>query len=188
MKYILFLFFVFIAAMLISKDIYKEPKFELLERYGNIEIREYSNYIVAKNTILKTDNDIESNMFRVLASYIFGNNENNESLAMTAPVTTFQENDKHHMVFYMLDAKKIDDLPKPINSQISFENFYLNKCAVISFSWFVNERTINKYQKKLKRFLNQKKYTPTSTFMINRYDSPWTLPFLRRNEILVKIK
>ena len=84
-------------------------------------------------------------------------------------------------------SNDIKDLPSPSGQDITFEKFNLDKCAVIRFSWFVNNRKIIKYKRKLQKFLDDNEYKATSPFMINRYDSPWKLPFMRRNEILVKI-
>ena len=183
MKIILFLF----ITMLISEEKYKEPAFKLIERHNNIEIRQYGEYIIAKTVIPIQKKDSENNMFRTLASYIFGSNEKNQSIPMTAPVTTLETNDTYEMLFYMLESDRIEDLPNPSNQNITFEKFNLGKCAVISFSWFVNEKKIKKYQNELNKFLTSNGYRPTSPFMVNRYDPPWKLPFMRRNEILVKI-
>ena len=191
MKFIIFILFLIITIMattLLSEEKYKEPSFKLIESKNNIEIREYGQYIVAKTTIKPEKVELENNMFRVLASYIFGGNEQNQSIPMTAPVTTFEDENSYNMLFYMLNSDDISDLPKPLDQNITFENFILGKCAVISFSWFVNDKKINKYQNKLKKFLKDNNYTQQSPFMLNRYDSPWKLPFMRRNEVLVKIQ
>tara|TARA_Y100000994_G_C15515015_1_gene369164 strand:+ start:95 stop:619 length:525 start_codon:yes stop_codon:yes gene_type:complete len=173
--------------MLLSENIY-EPDYTLLKKNRNIEIRQYGEYIVAKTTVsLDNGIELENNMFRTLASYIFGRNQNSQNIPMTAPVTTFKDNDNYNMVFYMLNSNNIKDLPSPSGQNITFEKFNLDKCAVISFSWFVNERKIVKYKNKLQKFLDRNGHKAISPFMINRYDPPWTLPFMRRNEILVKI-
>ena len=174
--------------MLLSKDKYKEPSFTLLESKGNIEIREYSEYIVAKTSIIKNNIESDNNMFRVLASYIFGGNEKNANIPMTAPVTTFEDNESYSMLFYMLESDKIKDLPNPSGQNITLDKFNLGKCAVIKFSWYVNDEKVNKYKNKLKKFINDNGYEIDYPFMINRYDSPWTPPFMRRNEVLVRIK
>ena len=61
----------------------------------------------------------------VLASYIFGENENKQKIPMTAPVTTFKTENSYDMIFYMLDADDIEDLPKPSGQEIVFEKFNL---------------------------------------------------------------
>ena len=184
----IYLIIFLLNSILFAEQKYKEPQFKLLERIDNIEIRQYDETIVAKISISIDQDKSDNNMFRTLASYIFGNNQENKNIPMTAPVTTFKNNDSYEMLFYMLDSNSIDDLPDPINNNISFEKFNLDKCAVISFSWFVYDKKILKYQRKLKNYLDKNSLVQDSPFMLNRYDPPWRLPFLRRNEILVKIK
>ena len=185
MKIILIIFF---FNMLIANEKYKEPSFSLIDKENNIELRQYDEYVIARTSIPVNQSEEDNNMFRVLASYIFGRNEKNQSIPMTAPVTTYKNNDTYDMIFYMLDVNNIQELPNPSGQNISLENFNLGKCAVISFSWFASKNKINKYTEKLKKYINDNGYTVDSPFMVNRYDPPWTLPFLRRNEILVKIK
>ena len=174
--------------MLLSEDKYREPSFVLLNKESGVEIRQYSSYVIAKTTIDLKQNQSDNNMFRTLAAYIFGKNKKKQTIPMTAPVTTFKDNDSYSMFFYMLDSDNIADLPDPIDQNIVFEKIDLGKCAVISFSWYINDRKIKKYKKQLENFLLDYGYTQVSPFMINQYNPPWTLPFLRRNEILVGIK
>ena len=180
------LIIIMIFTSMIFSETYKEPNYSLLKKDGNIEIRQYNSYVIAKTSI-PIDGKDDNNMFRTLASYIFGGNENNQSIPMTAPVTTYQDNDKYNMVFYMLDAENIDDMPEPNGQNILFENFNLGKCAVISFSWFSSESRVNSHTDKLKKYLKDNNLTATSSFMVNRYDPPWRMPFMRRNEVLVQI-
>ena len=106
---------------------------------------------------------------------------------MTAPVTTYENSDSYSMIFYMLDANTPADMPDPNGQDIIFEDFYLGKCAVISFSWFTTDSKIKSYTEKLQNYLSNNNLKAKSSFMVNRYDPPWRLPFLRRNEILVQI-
>ena len=174
--------------MAMAYEKYKEPQFTLIEKKDNIEIRQYSEYVIAKTSISLDNSEEDNNMFMVLASYIFGKNEENKNIPMTAPVTTFENNESYDMLFYMLDVKNIEELPKPSGQDIVFEKINLGKCAVVGFSWFTNESKIKKYKTILEKFIEENKYKKISPFMINRYDPPWKLPFLRRNEILVQIK
>ena len=173
---------------LFAEEKYKEPQYNVLEKDGSIEIREYSEYVVAKTSINKNFDSTENNMFRTLASYIFGNNHDNAKIPMTAPVTTISNDNSFEMIFYMLDADNVNELPTTDIKNITFERFKLGKCAVISFSWFTSEDRISKHKKKLDQFISDNNYEVISSYMVNRYDPPWTLPFLRRNEVLVKIR
>ena len=78
MKIILFLF----ITMLISEEKYKAPAFKLIERQNNIEIRQYGEYIIAKTVIPIQKKVSENNMFKTLASYIFGSYEKNHSIGL----------------------------------------------------------------------------------------------------------
>ncbi len=185
MKFIILTFFL---TMLISESKYKEPSFTLLETINNIEIRQYNECVVAKTTAPLEKSKPDNDMFKTLASYIFGGNENQQDIPMTAPVTTFKGDSSYDMLFYMLEVDDIEDLPKPLDQNIIFEKFNLEKCAVINFSWCTNNFKVRKYEKQLKQFLEDNNYIQASPFMLNRYNSPYELPWNRKNEILVKIK
>ena len=183
-----FCLIIIILSFSMADQKYKEPQFALIEKTDNIEIRQYNECVVAKTSIPLNDTEEDNNMFMVLASYIFGENEKKQNIPMTAPVTTFKNNNSYDMIFYMLDADNIEDLPMPSGQDIVFEKLNLGKCAVVNFSWFTNKSKIEKYKLILEKFIEENKYEKLSPFMVNRYDPPWRLPFLRRNEILVQIK
>ena len=179
---------IFFLNMLVSEQFYKEPSFDILKKSKNIEVRLYKENIIAKTSVPIEDEKIDISMFRTLASYIFGENERRQRIPMTAPVTTIKNEETYDMIFYMLNVENIDELPNPTNPNIEFEKLNLGKCVSISFSWLTNDFRVKYYKKQLKKYVEDNGYTAISPFMLNRYDSPWTLPWNRRNEILVKIK
>lgn len=73
----------------------EEPKFELLSKHDNIELRRYPAFIVAETTVEGDMDTASGKGFRTIADYIFGNNmavgpapeTGSEKIAMTAPVT-----------------------------------------------------------------------------------------------------
>ena len=174
--------------MLVSEQFYKEPSFDILKKSENIEVRIYKENIIAKTSVPLSDERIDNSMFRTLASYIFGENEKGQRIPMTAPVTTIKNEETYDMIFYMLNVENIEELPNPTNLNIEFEKLNLGKCASISFSWLTNDFRVKYYKKQLKKYIKDNGYTAISPFMLNRYDNPWTLPWNRRNEVLVKIK
>ena len=179
---------IFFLNMLVSEQFYKEPSFDILKKSKNIEVRLYKENIIAKTSVPIEDEKIDNSMFRTLASYIFGENERRQRIPMTAPVTTIKNEETYDMIFYMLNVENIDELPNPTNPNIEFEKLNLGKCVSISFSWLTNDFRVKYYKKQLKKYVEDNGYTAISPFMLNRYDSPRTLPWNRRNEILVKIK
>ena len=85
----------FIYLILLSMaltDTYKEPVYELLNKDGAIEMRQYTDYVIARTSIDNTNTDEDNNMFRRLGGYIFGNNADNASIPMTIPVITNNDN------------------------------------------------------------------------------------------------
>ena len=108
---------------------------------------------------------------------------------MTAPVFMKDRPGKHLMMFIMPSGHTLKTLPKPTNSKVKLESFYLGKVAVIRYSGF------NPEEKRLKKFKELLEWTKKKghqvigkEFITAGYDSPWTLPWNRRNEVLVNIK
>ena len=179
------------VAILLSmamSDSYKNPKYELLQKDGKIEIRQYSEYVIAKTSISDGDMQLNSNMFRTLANYIFGANSDKESIPMTAPVITTNDNSDYEMIFFMLDAKSIDELPAPNSSKVSIEKMSIGKAISISFGFWATENRIKRYKKKLDNYIISNNIKVGSELMTAQYNSPWAIPPFRKNELLYKIK
>ena len=97
----------FIILTLIStimSESIKEPEYNLLHKENSIEIRDYPKYVIAKTSVLKLS-ESDNNMFRTLAGYIFGGNKANQSIPMTAPVITRENNNYSEMIFLCLMLK-----------------------------------------------------------------------------------
>ena len=57
----------------------EEHKYEVIKDYGDFEIRKYEPAIFSYTVMdEKSYNDVSSKGFRILAGYIFGNNESNQ--------------------------------------------------------------------------------------------------------------
>lgn len=183
-----------------------EPKFELLEKSDAFELRQYKPVIIAE-VLVDGDMDKASGKgFRLLAGYIFGNNSiqsgqsakiamtapvtlkaQSEKIAMTAPVTIKADAQQWRVNFVMPAEYTMDSLPKPNNSQVTLKEMPGRKVAVIRFSGLVNEEKTAQKTKELRDWMASKKLQPVSSEPeLARYNPPWTLPFLRRNEIIIQ--
>jgi len=181
------IYLIILLTMAFSES-YKEPEYTLISKNGKIEVREYTEYIVAKTSIEKTTLEMNNSMFRVLAGYIFGGNSKRESIPMTAPVITEENNSSYNMIFFMLDADKIDDLPIPNNQDISIEVMNIGKTISISFGMWANEDRIDRNKRKLDKYIRSNHIQVESDMMVAQYNSPWTMPPFRRNELIYRIK
>ena len=181
----------FIYLILLSmalSDTYKEPQYNLIRKDGKIETREYSEYVIAKTSIEIANIEQNSNMFRVLAGYIFGGNADNQSIAMTAPVITQNDNSSYDMIFFMLNVNDPEDLPIPNNQNIVLEKMQLGKTVTISFGMWATEKRIAYYKDKLDAYIRKNDIQVISPIMVAQYNSPWTIPPFRKNELIYSIK
>jgi hypothetical protein len=145
---------------------------------NDVEIREYEPQIRATSQMGE-----ENKSFSVLAEYIFGKNDRNERIGMTAPVVT----SKDRMSFIMPKRYTLLSLPKPLNPLIEIDQVQKDRVAVIRFSGFKSSNKTNEKTKKLLTVLNSSGIEIEGEPFLMRYNSPWTLPFLRRNEVAVRI-
>ena len=197
-----YLFLIFFSLQIMATE---EPEFSLLYKESNFEIREYSPRIIAQVKISGSFDEASGAGFRSLADFIFGNNLiNNESekISMTAPVITEpiseiipmttpvlaeEKNNQWLISFVMPKEYSLKTLPKPNNSEIMLTILPKEKFAVIVFSGLVRESSYDEKVKLLNNFIKNQKLKTSGSVQIARYNPPWTLPFFRRNELMVKV-
>jgi hypothetical protein len=162
----------------------EEPAFELVDTLGRVEVRRYQATIQAQTTL--SDSGQSSEGFRRLAGFIFGRNGEGTKIAMTAPVTeTLQP--QPVMAFTMPAAYSMQDLPRPEDQSISLQEIPARTLAVIRFSGWATESQIEKNREELLATLAKHGIQHRGPLSLNQYNPPWTLPFLRRNEIMVEV-
>jgi len=154
----------------------EHPKYEVSERSGNIEIRDYAPMIVAEAEVKGERREAISKGFRSIADYIFGNNtalqkvpmtapvtqQGSEKIAMTAPVTQEGGGDTWRVRFIMPPKYTMETLPKPNNPAIELKEIPEKRLAVIRFSGLAEEESLKRYNKELDDFLSAKRLTPLS--------------------------
>ena len=109
-----------------------------------------------------------------------------EKLAMTAPVAMQKDASKWRVRFVMPSQYRLETLPTPNNPQVSLREVAAKKFAVVRFSGLVGEEKMAAKTAELQAWMQTKQLTPLATPELARYNPPWTLPFLRRNEILIE--
>ena len=186
----------------IASDV-EQAKYEVVEAADGFEIRTYAPHIVAETTVEGERKQAINEGFRKIADYIFGNNSASAKVAMTAPVTqeavgqkiamtapvTQQEAGGTWKVQFVMPAEyTMKTLPKPTTREVTLRQIPAKTYAAITFSGTANEADLAARAAELEMFIKEKKLrrigTPTFAF----YNPPWTLPFLRRNEVLVEVK
>lgn len=187
----------------------EEPKYTLVEKTGAFELRVYASKVLAETLVDGSLDTASSVGFRRIADYIFGNNTahngGSEKISMTAPVTmsaksdkgasekismtapvTMQKTDgKWRMYFVMPSQYTLSTLPTPNNPAVILRELPATRMAVIRFSGLAGEEKTAKKTAELMAWLKSKNIVPIGEPELARYNPPWTLPFLRRNEVMV---
>ena len=179
------LFISFVTSVMTTQAIaIEEPVYQVEKAWEaeQIEIRAYAPRIMAV-TGMNEDSD---SGFRVLAGYIFGGNAEEQKIAMTAPVQQTMAGEKE-MAFMMPAEYALKDLPQPEDQRVSFREAPAYTAAVIQFSGWASAEKADENWQQLKRFLIAEGIDITGEPTLNQYNPPWTLPFMRRNEIIVPV-
>ena len=166
----------------------EEPGFDIIKQYKQFEIRSYSDTIQARVHTLGDGWSNSSGGFRRIAGYIFGRNERKQSIAMTAPVHMWKTEGGSMMAFTMPSEHELDDLPVPNDSGIELLPIEGGVFAALRFSGFSGHSKRDRLISKLQRLLEKEGIVVAGEPMLAVYDNPTTtLPFMRRNEILLPI-
>jgi len=172
------------AFFIASAQAIEEPAYSVERAWEaeQIEIRAYAPRIMAVTAMDNGDDD----GFRVLAGYIFGGNADEQKIAMTAPVQQTMDG-SDEMAFMMPAEYALADLPDPDDERVAFREAPAYTAAVIRFSgWATSEKADANWQK-LRSFLIAEGIDISGDPTLNQYNPPWTLPFMRRNEIIVPV-
>ncbi len=177
------------------------PNYSVSSKSDNLEIREYGPTIVAEATVEGERDKAIQRGFRIIADYIFGNNLSSAKVAMTAPVTQ-QSSEKIAMTapviqqasgkswnvrFVMPSKYTMETLPKPVNSKVALIEVPATRFAVIRFSGFAGQDSLDAHEAELRAFMAERGLTATSEPQYAFYNAPWTLPFMRRNEVMIEV-
>lgn len=172
--------------------VYKSTKntlkynYSVLSTKGKIELRLYDEAMFAKVELSKSEyKSMSSKGFRVLADYIFGNNEQNTQISMTSPVV-MEMNESNTMEFMMPNDFNKSNLPLPNNKKIEIYTKPSWKSAAITFGGFANDKIIEENIELLSQELKAQNLKHKSNFKFLGYNPPYQL-IDRKNEIVVEI-
>ncbi len=173
-----------ILGLIITSNImaYEDLNYQIVKTNEVYEIRKYSDRL-AVETITSNQNS----GFRKLFNYISGENDNNEEIKMTTPVTQIKKGDNMTMQFYLPSKFNKKNTPNPSNSAVKILNIEGGYYAVIRYSGFASDKNFIKHMNILKNQLNKDDISILSPPIKATYNGPFTLPNLRRNEAMFEI-
>jgi Na+-transporting methylmalonyl-CoA/oxaloacetate decarboxylase gamma subunit len=168
-----------------SKNI-ETPKYKVIKNYDEVEVRLYPKMVVAKTNLADKSFDNQgSNGFRTIAGYIFGGNEKNEKIAMTAPVV-MNMGDSASMYFVMPKSYEKEELPTPNSKNVQIVEVAEKTLAVITYGGFSSDEKIEKHRKQLEQILQKNKLKTKGAYMYMGYNAPWDI-INRKNEVAIEL-
>ena len=174
-----------------SNSLLETPKYKLIKKFKSFEIREYETMIIARTLVSSDYSEAASMGFRRVANYIFGDNDKDMKIAMTAPVllnSPVDAEDEYEISFMMPSLYNKENLPSPNSSNVEIIDRNLGLIACISFGGWATKSKVEKYHQRLDDWIKSEGVQAVGKFYVAQYNSPWALPPFRHNEILVRIK
>lgn len=182
----------------------EEPRHTVLVREGDFEIRQYAPNVVAEVVVGGDLDTASSRGFRLVAGYIFGGNravsavsaeDSAERIAMTAPVVAVPEDREHlegaqrwRVQFVMPSKYTLATLPRPTNPAVTLREVPAHRVGVVRFSGFMSEPKVEGKARELLAWLKGRGMHAVGAPRLLRYDPPWTLPFMRRHEVVFDLE
>lgn len=185
----------------------EEPGYSVLHNEAQFEVREYESVVIAETLVDAPFDEAGSIAFRRLFGYISGDNAaaaeiamtapvmaldqssgSGEKISMTAPVTGQQTPRGWRFAFVLPSEYTLDNAPVPTSPEVSLSQVPAGKVAVVRYTGSWSEKAYAENLKLLQQWMQQNQLEADSLPRVAGYDPPWTIPFLRRNEVMIDIK
>jgi hypothetical protein len=187
----------------------EEPAYDVVETHPEFELRRYQPFLVAETSVTGDFDDVGGEAFRILADYIFGNNRAQTKMAMTAPVNQRRApaqperlamtapvtqrpaaggaDGSYVVSFIMPSGYTLETLPEPNDLRVSLRRQPPRLMAARRYSGWWSEASYREEEARLLRAVEEAGLTPVAAPVYARYNSPFSLWFLRRNEVMVEV-
>jgi hypothetical protein len=183
---------VMMAATVAGAQSYKGnelPPYEVAQSDGAFELRIYGAHLVAEVTVTGNQDAAVNAGFRKLAGYIFGGNDGGDKIAMTVPVAQTAVGAAEWTVRFMMPAAyDLASLPAPRDASIRFVEIAPERQVTVQFSGIRDDAKLMAKTQELRAWAALQGLTITEGPHYYFYDSPFTLPWNRRNEVAFRVE
>lgn len=181
----------------------EKAKYSVLAKEGALEIRDYAPQIVAETSVEAGFDEAGNIAFRRLFGYISGKNrtkasiamtapveqqKGSEKIAMTAPVEQVKSGDTYTVSFVMPAKYAMETLPEPVDPAVRLREVPGRKMAAIRYSGTWSQKRYEQKREMLRQFIAERGLSVAGEDSFARYNSPFQLWFLRRNEVLIPVE
>lgn len=166
----------------------EQPDYIVIKKDNEFEIRQYTNFLTATVETEGERDDAIGKGFRILFKYISGENKNKESISMTVPVMQKSTGDNKWNISFVVPKKfNQQNVPQPDNQSVKIKNNPDLQVIVITFSGLFSDANIKENEIKIRNYIKEKGLKIEEPPIYAGYNAPWTLWFLKRNEVLFKL-
>ena len=182
----------------------EEAGYAIVEASGDIEIRDYDPLVVVETFVEADFEDAGNRAFGKLFAYISGENRARQAIEMTAPVVASEDDGGESIEMtapviadkavtgwrfaFVLPARfTIDSAPLPLRDDVRLRALESRRIAVLTYSGLRSESRFERNYARLNDWISAQGLEALSGPSYAGYDPPWTLPFLRRNEIMITV-
>ncbi len=189
-----------------------EPASVIIAEDGAVQIREYEAFSVVETTLPGRFDVAARAGFRRLFDYIGGANHGSEEIEMTAPVLVrpqetgtgamalaapqpasagqggFDDGSEAWTIAFVLpEGMTAASAPRPADARVSRGDVPAHRVAVIRFPGWLRAVRAERWRRELAAWLGTRGIAHEGDWRIAGYNPPWTLPWLRRNEVIVTL-
>lgn len=165
----------------------EQPDYTIVRSDGAFEIRAYGPIVVADTMVQGDRKGSIGTGFRTIAGYIFGGNAQSRKIAMTAPVLQQADTNGWRVRFVMPKGSTMETLPHPNDPRVTLAAVPSATYATVRFSGLARDTSVDQQIRSLLDYVARNKLKAVGAPILAFYDPPWTLPFLRRNEVMMMI-
>lgn len=182
----------------------EQPPYAVVEQAGPVEIRRYEPRLAAEAVVAGDPIRARNEGFRQVAGYIFGDNAGQASIAMTSPVAQTKGEPQSiamtspvaqtasaegwRIQFFMPAKYTAANLPRPNDPRVRIVELPAEQYAVIRFTGSRDAKAVARHTEQLDAALASGRWSAKGEAVAWFYDPPWTVPFLRRNEVAVPVE
>lgn len=178
-------------------------EYDVLKEDGSFTLRQYSDYWVARTESEGEYKESSNTSFKLLFKYISGQNNRDEKISMTGPVIQQDKGEKIAMTGPVIQQKKNNlwtmefvlpakynttEPPRPLNPKVEVVKVPGYTAAALRFGGTLSNDSFTEKSNELLDIVIKSGLEFVGTPFSAGYDPPWTIPFLKRNEVLVIIR
>jgi hypothetical protein len=167
----------------------EKPEYRVIRSLNGLEVRDYQEYWIAECHLdnVSNLNEASNRVFGRLFNYISGENSASQKISMTAPVQQIPSDQGWSISFVVPKDVSLGEIPVPANSSISIRKVEAGKFAALQYSGIWNDKKFLAKSQELLEKVSESGLIPDGKVSSAVYNPPFMPPFLRRNEVLVRL-